>query len=124
MPLVLRTNCFVHIVVSGSESEQRPIPRTGCPSIPVPRRCKRDSWVVLDAANAAFLDPLLATTGNRPHQQERPAIAALGIDDRDVDGKVLASQRTGLTDVERQRTCVLFAVFMKSSSAHRIKNTL
>ena len=59
-------------------------------------------------ADAAFLNPLFAGAGNWTNQKQRPAIASLGINGHDVYRKVFATQDAGLSDVQRQRTGVLF----------------
>ena len=61
-----------------------------------------------NSADAAFLNPLFAGAGNWTNQKQRPAIASLGINDHDVYRKVFATQHAGLSDVQRQRTGVLF----------------
>ena len=61
-----------------------------------------------NSADAAFLNPLFARAGNWTNQKQRPAIASLGINDHDVYRKVFATQHARLSDVQRQRTGVLF----------------
>ena len=61
-----------------------------------------------NSADAAFLNPLFAGAGNWANQKQRPAIASLRINDHDVYRKVFATQHAGLSDVQRQRTGVLF----------------
>src|SRR5213593_2229259 len=61
-----------------------------------------------NSADAAFLNPLFAGAGNRTNQQKRPAIASLGINDRDINRKILKTQNAGLADIQRKRTGVLF----------------